>query len=506
MKFKVPLSIIAAIFSGFILQFISPPVNLHYLHWFSYVPVLLATDSKNFRTSFGLGYICGFVGIFFIFNWLYDVIVLFSNLSPSLAWLVLVLFSAVLALPYALAIGCVGPLRQRFPKTWIFLFPALWVALEFLTPNLFPYYQGLSQYRIAWVWQLASAFGAYGVSYLILLTNAAITEIIFYKKKSRTWPRVSLISVILILLTTLVFGAWRHHNIEKILATAPVIKMGRIQVSDVITRRHQLSAKEQFTLYETKARTLANQDMDLMIWPEGAIHLNLFSPYVKNHVRAITQNQGFMLLAGGGRILHDAFNPNLVSQRNASLLFTPDGDVASWYDKMVLIPFGEYLPWPFDFLKGKIEGPQNFQTGHEATVFDTGLFQFTTPICYEAILDSQVEKMLGGDFLINITDDGWFMDSKASYQHAMLAASMAMKYGIPLVRVAANGISLVVEPHGNIRYETKLFEDVADVMAVRRARFNTAYQQWGWMFPYLCLALSLWVLFQILNSRSRSRT
>jgi apolipoprotein N-acyltransferase len=66
-----------------------------------------------------------------------------------------------------------------------------------------------------------------------------------------------------------------------------------------------------------------------------------------------------------------------------------------------------------------------------------------------------------------------------------------MKYGIPLVRVSANGISMVVEPHGAIHYETRLFEDVADVMIVRQARFETAYQKWGWIFPYLCLVLSV---------------
>lgn len=500
MKSRILLSITAAVFSGFILQFISPPLNLHYLHWFSYVPVLLATDSKNLRTNFSLGYLCGFVGIFFIFNWLYDVVVLFSSLSSPLSWLLLILFSALLALPYALTIGFTGPLRQRFPQTWIFLFPALWVALEFLTPSLFPYAQGLSQYRVPWVWQWASVFGTHGVSYLILLTNALTTEIILCRKHSRPWPRTSFISVILILIATLIFGAWRHQHVEKILAASPVVKMGRIQVSETMTQRRQLSAKEQFALYEAQAQKLVDQDFDLMIWPEGVLHLNLFSPFLKKHLSALTQAKEFMILMGGGRVLHDIFDPKIVSQRNASLLFTPDGDLISWYDKMVLIPFGEYLPWPFDFLKGKIVGPQNFQSGNDVTVFDTGKFTFATPICYEAILASQVEKMLGGDFLINITDDGWFMDTKAASQHAMLAATMAVKYGIPLVRVSANGISMVVEPHGAIHYETRLFEDVADVISVRRARFETAYQKWGWSFPYLCLGLSVWAIYYFLNT------
>jgi len=493
----------AAFLSGFILQFISPPVNLHYLHWFSFVPVLLVTSGHSWKSNFKLGYFCGFVGVFFIFNWLYDVIVLFSNLPPIVSWLLLILFSAALAIPYALALGSVGVLRKHFPQSWMFLFPALWVTLELLTPNIFPYYHGLSQYRVKWTWQLASVFGPYGLSYLILLSNATLTELLFCFRNHRPLPRRALGITLVCILATLGFGMWRYEHIATLMQDSPIVKIGRVQLSNTMQERRQWSIKEQFDFYLESSRSLANQKMDLMLWPEGAIHLNLLSTTVQQSLKSLLGSQNLMLLSGGGRRGVDFFNPANSSKRNSSFLIQSNGASKSFYDKMVLIPFGEYLPWPFTYLRGKIRGPQNIKPGDTATLFDAGKFRFTTPICYEAILDSQVQKMLGGDFLINITDDGWFGKTKTTYQHAMLAAAQSMKYGIPLIRLAVNGVSMVVLPNGEITHETKLFESVADVVEVPQIRFTTIYQKGGWLFPYLCLLVGLGAMTGVWKERRK---
>jgi apolipoprotein N-acyltransferase len=163
---------------------------------------------------------------------------------------------------------------------------------------------------------------------------------------------------------------------------------------------------------------------------------------------------------------------------------------------MVPLPFGEYLPWPVSYLRDYIEGVGNFRAGTEPRVFDTGRYTFTTPICYEAILEDQMRQLMHADLFVNITNDGWFGDTAAPHQHAMLSAVHAVELGRPMLRVAYTGVSMVVEPHGNIPVYTTPYTDVAEVVPVRMGKFETPYRTWGGWFPLaasLVGALALWM-------------
>jgi apolipoprotein N-acyltransferase len=176
----------AALLSGILLSYVSPPVGYDWLHWFSFVPVFLAITHggeaastpegarAERRSAFRLGYLCGASGVFTLFFWLAETIDLFSNIPLAAAAIVVLLFALVWGLPYGLLMMAIPLLRRRFGHGWMLLFPALWVAEEMLWPSLFPYYQGVGQYRNGWTWQLASLFGAYGLSYLIIASNAAM--------------------------------------------------------------------------------------------------------------------------------------------------------------------------------------------------------------------------------------------------------------------------------------------------------------------------------------------
>ena len=125
----------------------------------------------------------------------------------------------------------------------------------------------------------------------------------------------------------------------------------------------------------------------------------------------------------------------------------------------------------------------DFRAGTEPHVFQAGNVSFTTPICYEAILERQMRRMMDANLFVNITNDGWFGDTAAPHQHAMLAAVHAMEFGRPMLRVAYTGVSMVVEPHGEIPVYTAPMTDVAEVVDVRLAQFETPYRTWGGWFP-----------------------
>ncbi|MFK7926793.1 MAG: apolipoprotein N-acyltransferase, partial [Myxococcota bacterium] len=134
---------------------------------------------------------------------------------------------------------------------------------------------------------------------------------------------------------------------------------------------------------------------------------------------------------------------------NSVYHFTTDGKM-SRYDKLVPLPFGEYIPLAeyLPWLRELVQGPGNFQAGTEALVFKGNKANYGTPICYEAILPHVCRRFEGADMLINGSLDTWFGDTAAPHQHAMLATARATELGIPLFRNAYTGVSLVTEPHG----------------------------------------------------------
>lgn len=481
------LRYLAALFSGVILLTVSPPIGLHALHWFTFVPLLLALDPEDRRLNFRLGYLTGFSGVFCLFFWLAQTIVIFSNFNLLTASLVVMLFAAVWGVPYGVLAMLVHPLRRRFGDGWVFAFPAAWVASEYLQPALFPYFQGVGQYRNPWTWQLASVFGAMGVTYLILLTNCAIAALFMNRREHRPLPTPVFGAAALLWVINLGFGAWRYGEIEARLAAAPVKHVSLLQQHVTMVERLQDSGRKAFRSWlDLTAALPKDQDLDLVIWPEGATPANPHEGKVREILGALAKNGGFYFLTGGGTSEADPFDVTQRVHWNSAYMFSPDGEVVGRYDKMVPLPFGEYLPWPVSYLRGYIDGVGDFRAGQTPFVFDAGEFTFTTPICYEAILERQMRRLMDADVFVNITNDGWFGDTFAPHQHAMLSAVQAMEFGRPMVRVAYTGISMVIEPHGRITDESAPYTDVAVIVPLRLAKDDTPYRTWGRFFPPLC--------------------
>jgi apolipoprotein N-acyltransferase len=271
-----------------------------------------------------------------------------------------------------------------------------------------------------------------------------------------------------------------------------------------MTERLRDSGRTAFRSWVALTQKLAEQEHpDLVVWPEGAIPFNPHEGKARDLLSAMVKQGNFWFLAGGGTSSPDPTNVENAIHWNSAYLFSPDGEVAGRYDKMVPLPFGEYLPWPFSYLRPYIEGVGNFRAGSTPHVFSAGDFTFTTPICYEAILESQMRRLMDADLFVNITNDGWFGDTAAPRQHAMLAAVQAMEFGRPMVRIAYTGISMIVEPHGRILYETKPYTDVSEVVPLRLGKVDTPYRSWGGWFPPICSLVAVGAVFAAVR-RERS--
>ncbi len=545
---------LAAVVSGLLLVLVSPPIGWDWLHWFTFVPLLCVLDTQEgprrpgrgraVRVSLGvalylllasifavvgnvhvigvmsvvvalgialsrdgldrtrnfrLGWVSGISATFGLFFWLLDTITTFSNIPFPLAVVILLIFSLAFSIPYGVAIGLVGPVRRRFGDAWVFLFPAVWVASEWIAPSLFPYFQGVGQYRNPYTWQSASVFGATFLSWLVLATNCAVASLIDARRTGRSLPWKPAVVIAALWVGNLGFGVWRHDAVEAQMAAAPRVRISLLQQGVTMLDRIQDRGKKVLDSWIALTAKVADQSPAMVIWPEGSIGYNPTDARVEPILADLAREGGFHLLLGGGTTEPDPLDARKRVHWNSAYFFSNTGAITGRYDKMVPLPFGEYLPPPFNLLDELISGVGHFQPGSRATVFELaterGPVHFTTPICYEAILEHQMRRLTPDDvdLIVNITNDGWFGDTSAPHQHAMLSAMHAMELGRPMVRIAYTGISMLITPDGAITHAHPFGTEAAEVLDVPLVALDTPYRTWGAFFPWALTLLGLGV-------------
>lgn len=550
---SLPVRLLLCLSTALALPFISAPANLHLLHWVAFLPLFLAMQGLSLRRGVLLAYLTGWLSNLIIFWWLIETIQRFSSLPWALALVVHLLGTTVFSLSYGL-FGLMPWLRQRLGRAWILAMPLVVVAGEQAFPVLFPYYQGVSQYRVPWMFQLASVTGVMGLSFLVILVNAALTETVLALRARQRPPIPALLATAGLLLANLAFGAWRFQAVERELETAPVLRVSLLQQAVTMDQRLSESPWEGFFSWIGLTRKVFPDQADLVVWPEGSLAFNptderpfsslraqnrrlllkrlvelratemlplpegaaaldlndpalaraIESLSIQSLLSAFATQGGFDLLVGGGTI-EDNPNPGPGERDyiafNSLYVFDRKGGIEGRFDKMVPLPFGEYIPLAdtFPFLKTLVQGPGDFRAGKAPTFFtahtrDGQALRYSTPICYEAILQPTMRRFVGGgspeetaDFFVNITNDAWFGDTASPHQHAMLTAVQTVQVGRPMLRIAYTGISWVVEPHGRILHETAPFTDHAEVVPMRVKAIPTVYSRGGWLFGWLCV-------------------
>lgn len=494
-----------------LLSVIAPPLNLHFLHWFAYIPVfwVLRPGQTSANAAFALLY--AVVAEAVIFRWLVDTITLFSNIPIAGAVAILLGFSTAFGLPMLAFWLAVQPTRRWLGDAWIVVAPAWLVVVEFLAMHivLFPFNQGVSQYRFPFVWQLASITGVWGVSWLVMFVNAAFAEAIYRFREGRPFPTRWVASAVLIWSLVVVYGARRFEYVESALREAPVLRVAQLQSDMTMLQRMRTPPRETYEYWVHKTQSIPPGAVDLVVWPEGASPYSLQNSRRAGEFRRLAETGGFELVVGGGargQVPGTGQKTGLVSF-NSVYHVSKDGEVTGRYDKMVPLPFGEYMPLsksPLGFLVNWIEGVGDFQAGTEAIVLEGGPYRYATPICYEAILSGICRRFDQPDLFVTVTNDAWFGDTAAPHLHAMLAAVRATELGVPVYRSAYTGVSLAIEPHGVIHSETRPFDEVDRVVGVRVAKFPTAYARFGDWFVVLCIAtVAGAITYAFLRSRRR---
>ena len=257
------------------------------------------------------------------------------------------------------------------------------------------------------------------------------------------------------------YGGWRLHQTSQRLPAPANLTVALLQGNIEQDLKWDDAAREAiFSLYRgLTLEAAADSEVDLIVWPEAATPFFFANDRVfQSRQLRLAQEAGRPLLFGSPTYVRDGGQDVMY---NSAFLVGPDTTVLGRYDKIHLVPFGEYIPLRrlLFFLDKLVAGIGDFRSGEAYTVMAIPQGRFAVLICFEGIFPDLVRHFVrhGAQFLVNITNDAWFGYSPASYQHLSMVVFRAVENRLPIVRAANTGISAVIDPTGRLSQQTDLF-------------------------------------------------
>jgi apolipoprotein N-acyltransferase len=508
-----------AIASSFLLTASFPKFGLFYVAWFALVPLLIAIRDLSSWNRFRLGFLTGLVHYFTLGYWLIHTLRTYGHLPIYVCLPIFFLLGAYLACymgVFCIMLGKAG----RKPVISVFLIPVLWVALEYLRAFALtgvPWeFLGHSQFRNPGLIQISDLVGVYGISFLIALANGIILMAILGLTQQKWFDHAvfkshlaAFIIIFAILMSmTLFYGQRRIQSIDRQIATAPLAKVAVIQGNIDQALKWDARFQLETTLkYIRLSHESKRQQPDLVIWPETA------TPFYFQYNKELSQRVINGIIATGADFLigSPSFQrkPESVDYYNSAYLIRSDGTISGKYDKTHLVPFGEYVPWGeyLPFLGKLVEQVGDFKAGVPGKTLPWRNHHIGVLICYELMFPTLARTQVNNkaDLLINITNDAWYGDTAAPFQHFSIAVFRAVENRRSLIRAANTGISGFIDPAGRIIAPTPLFVEAIAVQSVPVIREKTFYTRHGDLFAQICLALSLFVVIVQISLKFRNK-
>jgi apolipoprotein N-acyltransferase len=422
-----------------------PNFNLWILAWFGFLPFFFALQNISKIKAFLLSYFTGLAFWFGIIYWLIHVTL------PGM-----VVLAGYLAFYFAIFGLLLKIFLAREGKWGTLFIPCLWCVLEYCRSHLFTGFPwallGYSQFLNLAMIQIADSTGAWGVSFLVMMSNVFIYSLINKIWVPGTKHRVAKINIENIVVLGL-FIAVLVYGIFKLSFQAPASGSSQVRISVVQGNIPQYLKWEPrargFILrkYFSLSESAFNAHPDLIIWPEAALPVVLEEePEYYHKVLDFAAREGRPLLFG-------AVSSREGNYYNSALLISGKGRLLQRYDKLHLVPFGEYIPLrkTFRFLES-IVPIGDFTAGRQYTLFNLARLKFAVLICFEDLFPELSRRFSrsGADFLVNITNDAWFGETSSPYQHLAASVFRAVEARRYLIRAANTGISGFIAPTGKI--------------------------------------------------------
>ena len=468
---------------------IFPKLQWSWLAFVCLIPLFcLLSESFSPFSIAKLFYLSGVVFHLGNLYWIYHVIQHYTSLAPVLAAGILVLLCLTLSLFWGLCGWILGWISVRFgmerallaaPFCWILVAEKAKFLIQFPWDLL-----GYSQINHLAIAQFGSLAGVFGLSWLIVFVNSGVT-LRLVTKKNYYW-----ICGLVLVVAVAFYG--RAQLAQPI--TGTTVKTGVIQgnVPQDVKEDSQFAQQVNDNNLAMTRKLIAEDKPDIVFWSESSTLFPLRSggEWTAAIITAARETS-VPLLIGSDSYTQDG------KVYNSAFLINPEGQITQEYSKIYLVPFGEFVPFhQVLFFAGKmVPEISDFSPGTSYTEFPLRDDHFALNICFEVVFPQLARRLVNGgaSLLVTITNDAWFGNTAAPYQHFDMAAMRAIENRRYLVRSANTGVSGVVDPYGRMLLQTPIFQQAAFAADVKLIHDQTFYTKYGDWILYLG-ALALLIL------------
>ncbi|MFH1033908.1 MAG: apolipoprotein N-acyltransferase [Pseudomonadota bacterium] len=510
-----PGQALAALGGGLVLAAAFPNLDLWPLCLVGLVPLLWLAGRLEPRQALVAGWLFGLSLGLALRYWLTVVMTTYGGVPWALSILGLVLLELYLSLYVAVFAGLVAYLASGGFSP-IYCAPLVWAGLEWVRgwaltgfPWL-PLSAGLSSFPV--LLQSAEWWGATGVSALLVLVNALLARALLPPAGRPRLERRRLaagLAAVILLVSAWLGGAWRMERVERAAEAAPQLLVSVVQANipleEMWRPAWRSSVIQRHLLLTAQASLTARERPWLVVWPESAAPFYFLTDARDSQpVLEAARGLGAYITLGSQGLIQAG--PPLVAS-NRVWLVGPRGLPEGYYDKVHLVPFGEYVPAPgvFFFVRAIAAMGIDFRPGGRGDTLKAGDALLGPLICYESIFPelAQAQRQQGAALMVNQTNDSWYGRTGAAYQHMSHLVLRAIENRVAAARAANTGVSCFVLPDGRIVQATGLFVPAVETRRLPLLAMPTLFTRLGDVVGPLGLAFGLaaWLWVLIANKR-----
>tara|TARA_B110000438_G_C15772052_1_gene632358 strand:+ start:182 stop:1669 length:1488 start_codon:yes stop_codon:yes gene_type:complete len=485
--------IFGCIFSGFMMGMAQQPLGLGWLAWFSLIPLIFVlNECKTKKLSFFIGYLWGIIYYLHTIFWL----AMNIGTTPFVGMISMIISVLYCSLNSAFICLIIFFFKSHYDRRWIWLFPFVWTSVEYIR-NMDVLTGGpwtsLANTQIDFLTlvQNVEIFGIYGVSFWIVILNVAIFNWI-----DRPYTKHAFLMIPIYFLPWL-SGLYLtpNPNFDNNKSLDVSLVQPNIHLFD---KRKKNSSKEIIESIIEFSKSEIIDSVDLLIWPESALPAYILQKN-KLYLNLIQSSLNSTKLLTGLPYYVDINNDR---KKFNSAVVLSSSNTSEVYNKLVLVPLGEYIPLStyFPSFSNIDLGQANFTHGDEFKLFKINEYLIASMICFESTIPSLSTRFVrsGAEVLVYLVNDGWYEHPPEPQQHAKQAIFRAIENRRPVLRCANTGISMIIDKTGNIIKKISLNEKgIINASIVPNNRI-TFYTRYGDLLAQLSLIVSLSFVFLII--------
>jgi apolipoprotein N-acyltransferase len=469
---------ILAFATSALLVFLFPRFSFVWLAPIAITPLLIACAREERRIwRFILGYAAGAAYWFGLCNWIQWTLARHAGVGNGVAWILFTMFCLAKALQMGLFALLAGPLMKRqwtlpgVAALWVLVeWTHSWTGFEWL--NL-----GNAGSDMSVPLRLAPFTGVWGLSFVFALIATVIAIILLRRQR--------LASLWLLILPGMLFlpdvPAPERGD------TGAVLVQPNIDDETIWSDNLVRETEERLAALSLTPLLGREHPVDLIVWPEMPAPFYENDPAFIANASRVAQTAHAGVLSG---VVGRAVDGGVL---NSAILISAQGAVVSRYDKVNLVPFGEFVPWPFGMITKKVSTEAgDFEPGSRIVVSQLGSHAIGAFICYESVFPSYIRRFVaeGAEALFNISNDSWFGTSQARYQHLLIVRMRAAENRRWILRATDNGVTGVIDPAGRLLRTVPEYREVTARVQYRYRKDQTFYTKFGDWFVLLCALIT----------------